>query len=65
MAEFKRAGMTATMWAVLIFFGVLVLVGILAWLRRTQHNVPTSPPRTSFSQPAAPATSAATLFAAP
>ncbi len=43
MTEFKRAGLGATMWAVLILFGVLVIVGLIAWIRRTPHNVPTSP----------------------
>ncbi len=43
MASFKSAGQSATMWVVLIFFGVLVIIGILAWLRRTQHLEPTNP----------------------
>ncbi len=43
MAGFKSAGQGATMWAVLIFLGVLVIIGIIAWIRRTQHPLPTSP----------------------
>ncbi len=43
MARFKSAGQGATLWVVLIFFGVLVIVGILAWLGRTPHPQPTNP----------------------
>ncbi len=54
MAGFKRAGISATFWAVAIFFGVLVLIGIIAWLRRTQHNAPTNPasPKVTHMLPA-------------
>ncbi len=60
MAEFKKAGMSATFWAVAVFFGVLVIIGIIAWLRRTQHNLPTNPatPKVTMVLPAAPTKSA-------
>ncbi len=55
MAEFKRAGYSATFWAVAVFFGVLVIIGIITWLRRTQHNVPTNPatPKVTYAIPTA------------
>ncbi len=54
MAEFKKAGISATFWAVAIFFGVLVLIGIIAWLRRTQRTAPTNPatPKVTYVLPA-------------
>ncbi len=56
MAEFKTAGQGPTMWAVLIFFGLLVIVGILLWLRKTEHSQPTAPtnPRPTSMRTAPP-----------
>ena len=43
-----------TFWAVAVFFGVLVIVGIVVWLRRTEHEQPTRPrtPSVGCVQPA-------------
>ncbi len=52
VATFRKAGISATFWAVALFLGVLVIIGIIAWLRRTQHEQPTNPaaPKVSYQQ---------------
>ncbi len=43
MADFKKAGISATFWVLALFFGIVVLFGILAWLRLAVHEQPTNP----------------------